>query len=148
MIRVVEFIPEHLEDILRGQLNNEKNRPTKIVGDVSANLVVPDMSFSAILNGHLIGSCGIMPYWDGVGEAWICATERIYEHNIDCARMIKSGLKDVIESYDLHRVQGMMRADWPELKKWAAFLGMKHEGTMRKFGANGEDYDRYAWIKE
>ena len=148
MIRVVPFIPEHLDDILSGELNSDKNRPMKIIGEVSSSLVVPEMSFSAIANGHLIGSCGIIPFWHGVGEAWVCATNRISDHPVDIARMIKLGFKDLRDEKELHRVQGMMRTDWPELKKWADFLEMKFEGTMKKFGSDGEDYNRYAWVKE
>jgi hypothetical protein len=44
------------------------------------------------------------------------------------------------------RIQAAMRSDWPELARWARFLGMKHEGTMKKFGANGLDYERWAWV--
>jgi hypothetical protein len=27
------------------------------------------------------------------------------------------------------------------------FLEMKHEGTMKKYGANKENYERWAWVK-
>jgi hypothetical protein len=62
------------------------------------------------------------------------------------AKLVREGLLRIAEEQGLWRVQAAMRSDWPELARWAKFLGMEHEGTMPMYGANKLDYERYARV--
>jgi len=43
-------------------------------------------------------------------------------------------------------VQAHMKTDWAELSRWAHFLGMEREGTIKQMTPDREDYDLWAWI--
>ena len=117
-MRLVPFEIAHGEALLEADLNDDRNRPAPEFGNFMPTLVHEGMAFTGIDNGHLIGAAGIFPLWQGVGEAWFLGASRVG--------------------------QAAMRSDWPELKRWARFLGMEHEGHMPMYGANKLDYERYA----
>lgn len=147
-MRLVPFEAAHGEALLDGKLNDDRNRPAAAFGDFVPTLVHEGMAFSAIDNGYLVGAAGICPLWPGVGEAWLLGADRLTKHSISAAKAARTGLLDVAKAHGFWRVQAAMRSDWPELKRWARFLGMQHEGTMRAYGADRLDYERYArvWV--
>ncbi|WP_341713785.1 hypothetical protein [Erythrobacter sp.] len=104
------------------------------------------MAFTGIDNGHLVGAAGIFPLWEGVGEAWLLGADRMKRHPLSAGRMVRRRLHEIANAHGMWRVQAAMRSDWPELARWAKFLGMKHEGTMRRYGVDGQDYERWAWV--
>ena len=145
-MRLVPFEPAHADALLEGQLNDDRNRPSPKLGSFAPTLVHEGMAFTAIDNGYLVASGGIAPLWEGVGEAWLLGAERVEKHRRYVARAVHQHMLQVVEKKGLWRVQAAMRSDWPELKRWARFLGMQHEGTMRAYGADGLDYERYARV--
>lgn len=143
-MRLVPFEVAHGEALLEAGLNDDRNRPEAAFGDFIPTMVHADMAFTAIATGHLVAAAGIIPLWEGVGEAWFLGASRLGKHQRSVLRLVRKGLVRVADEQGLWRVQAVMRSDWPELARWARFLGMKHEGTMRKYGANKLDYERYA----
>jgi len=145
-VRIIAFELAHGEALLEDELNDERNRPSAEFGNFMPTMVHEDMAFTGIDNGYLVACAGIYPIWEGVGEAWLLGANRLGKHKTRVAKEVRKGLHRVAEDNGLWRVQAVMRSDWPELARWARFLGMEHEGTMRKFGADGFDYERYAKI--
>ena len=143
---VVDYEPGHADDILQSKMNDERGRPSEEFGRFTPTLAVPDMSFTALENGHVIAAAGIYKLWSGVGEAWLLASDRIYNNRVGVARAVRLGMKNIINEQGLWRVQTAMRSDWPLLERWATFLGMKHEGSMPKFGVDQSDWERWAWV--
>ena len=145
-MRIIAFELAHGEALLEDELNDERNRPSAEFGNFMPTMVHEDMAFTGIDNGYLVACAGIYPIWEGVGEAWLLGANRLGKHKTRVAKEGRKGLHRVAEDNGLWRVQAVLRRDWPELARWARFLGMEHEGTMRKFGADGFDYERYAKI--
>ena len=143
---VVDYEPAHADDILQGRMNDERGRPSEDLGHFTPALAADGMAFTALENGHVIACAGIYKLWSGVGEAWLLASERIHNNRIGVARAVRLGMKNIIDEQEFWRVQTAMRSDWPLLERWAKFLGMKHEGSMRKFGVDGSDWERWAWV--
>jgi hypothetical protein len=143
-VRLVPFEIAHGEALLEADLNDDRNRPAPEFGNFMPTLVHEGMAFTGIDNGHLIGAAGIFPLWQGVGEAWFLGASRVGRHQFRVARLVREKLNEIAEEQGMWRVQAAMRSDWPELKRWARFLGMKHEGHMPMYGANKLDYERYA----
>ena len=89
---------------------------------------------------------GVVTLWPGCGEAWMLGSARMSEYPISIARAIK----EVFEEYSQHkgfwRVQSNVRSDWPLAIRFIKFIGMKEEGLMQKFGPEGADYLRFAWV--
>jgi hypothetical protein len=145
-VRIIPFEAAHAEEILAGNLNDERNRPAAQFGDFIPGLVVEDMAFTGVDNGYIIGAAGIYPLWQGVGEAWFIGADRATKNKTAVARAVRDGLYAIAADKKLRRVQAAMRSDWPHLARWARYLGMSHEGSMRLYGADGSDYERWAWI--
>ena len=143
-MRLVPFEVSHGEALLEADLNDDRNRPAPEFGNFMPTMLQEGMAFTAIDNGHLIAAAGIFPIWKGVGEAWFLGASRVGRYQIRIGKLVRKGLLQVAEEQGMWRVQAVMRSDWPELKRWAKFLGMEHEGTMRQYGANRLDYERYA----
>ena len=118
-MRIIPFELAHGEALLEDELNDERNRPAPEFGNF-----MPTM----------------------VHEAWLLGANRLGKHKIRVAKEVRKGLHRIAEEQGMWRIQAAMRSDWPELARWARFLKMKHEGTMRKFGANKLDYERWAWV--
>jgi hypothetical protein len=90
---------------------------------------------------------GICELWPGVGEAWFMAGNKIYSYPITIARAVKESLHEYIALANFWRIQANVKADWEEAIRFARFCGMKEEGLMPKYGPNGIDYLRMAWVR-
>ena len=145
-MRLVPFEIAHGEALLAADLNDARNRPAPEFGNFMPTLLHEGMAFTGIDNGYLVGAAGIFPLWEGGGEAWCLGASRVGRHQFRVARLVREKLREIAEEQGMWRVQAAMRSDWPELARWARVLGMKHEGTMRCYGANKLDYERWAWL--
>ena len=145
-MRIVPFEIEHVEYLLANPLNDSAYFPREF-GAEAAAFAKNGFAFSGIENGHLIGSAGLVMFWPGVAEAWLLASEKIEVNKTKSARAVLRELKRLISENNLHRVQAITRSDKPELAKWTAFLRMRHEGRMQKFGSDQQDYERWAWVR-
>jgi L-amino acid N-acyltransferase YncA len=86
--------------------------------------------------------------WAGVGEAWFIAADRLQVSHIAIVRKLKSELHRIAAEQQFHRVQAAVRSDWKSAIRLARFVGMEHEGRMRKYSYDGADYERYAWLPQ
>ena len=143
-MRLIPFAPAHAEALLADQLNDGC---PEIADDWSAwigDLVNPDMAFTGIENGHLIGSAGLIGIWPGVSEAWFVGSWRLNTSAVAGARATRRKLNDLMRVHHLHRIQAVVRNDWPAARRFARWLGMKEEGLMIMYGADKQDYMRVA----
>lgn len=145
---IVPFEAAHGAELAEGDLNIELNRPIGVQAEHYQQVADLGWSFSAMNNGWLIGSAGLVPLWPGVAEAWLLASDRINDHAISAGRIVRKRLFEIVDEEGLHRVQAMTRSDTPSLKRWAAWLGMKHEGKMLSYNQNRDDFERYAWVRK
>jgi RimJ/RimL family protein N-acetyltransferase len=143
-VRLIPFVPAHAEALLADDLN--EGCP-EIVDDWSAwigDLVNPDMAFTGIENGHLVGSAGLIKIWPGVSEAWFVGSWRLNNNVMAGARATRRKLDELMKAHELHRIQAVVRADWPTARRFARYLGMKDEGVMKQYGSDRMDYMRVA----
>ena len=145
-MRLIPFVPAHAEALLADQLN--EGCP-EIVDDWAAwigDLVNPDMAFTGIENGHLIGSAGLIRIWPGVSEAWFVGSWRLNNNVMAGARATRRKLDDLMKAHELHRIQAVVRADWDEAVRFVEFLRFQREGLLRGYGPDGSDHYVYARI--
>jgi len=145
-MRLVNYKPEHLDELLAGDMDNLARKSFGVAGDFAQSLDVPGMAFTAIEDGYLIASGGIQPLWKGVGEGWFVASTNMPKKKLNIIRMIKDNFDVIIDDNSLFRVQAGVRSDWPAAMRFAEFFGFEHEGIMRKYGPDGQDYYRMARI--
>lgn len=92
-------------------------------------------------------STGIIPVWEGVGEAWLLGSNEMPKYPITLARAIYECFYEWVDAKDLWRVHANVRTDWITAIRFAKFMGMKQEGLMEKFGPEKADYFRFAWVR-
>lgn len=105
-------------------------------------------AFTATVGETYLGSAGIAILWAGVGEAWMILAPEVEKHGIWLTRTVRRVFEDIREAFNLRRVQATVRVDSPRNQRWIDLLGFKEEGTMLKYGPDGANYIRYAWVRE
>ena len=144
-ISTVPFKKEHAQIVLETGVNLEEGQDwieqAKIMEEAGNCVSLLDDTGEPIL------CMGVISLWHGCGEAWMLGSTKMSDHPVAIARAIK----EVFLEYTLHkefwRVQSNVRSDWPLAIKFIKFLGMQEEGLMKKFGPEGADYIRFAWVR-
>lgn len=115
------------------------------VKDYTTQIATPEMSYSLEVDDQIIGCAGVLPVWNGVGEAWTMLSERVRkEFSLTMHREVRRIMIDVCERKKLHRLYCHVLTSYDAGHRWAKALGFKNEGTMKYFGPNKETMDRYA----
>lgn len=144
-MRLIDFEPAHAEALIEDGLN--RNAPTPSDYKTWAgDLVVKGLAFTGVENGHLVGSAGIAPLWPGVAEGWFLGGWRLHENVLSSIRVIRRELKLMVDENKIHRLQCVVRTDWPEAQRFIEFLGWEKEGLMKKYTTEKIDYYRYARV--
>ena len=78
-VRIVEYKPEHLHDLMNGPLNDGAIKNIGYMREWAGELQQPGWSYTLIENGHIICCAGIVDMWPGVGEAWFIVSGKIHK---------------------------------------------------------------------
>jgi len=89
---------------------------------------------------------GVVRLWKGVGEAWVIIANGL-KTPILAHKTVKKMLDTIEEAEEFHRIQAVVIESHPKAHKWIKSLGFKEEGKMISYGANGENFIRYARVK-
>lgn len=101
-------------------------------------------AYTAVYQGFPIACAGIALGMPHVGEAWSFFDKEFVEAPGKVKYHIYSVIRQHVHSNKaVHRVQANCQADFEIAKKWLEKLGLKEEGVMRGYGANGEDFILY-----
>ena len=145
-MQLVPFVREHLVDLVE---DDDGNPGRQLLGDWKAMVdrtITPELSWSGIHNGHLVGCGGIIPLWDGVAECWLVGGWRLGSHKISAVRALTATLAHQVKKQQLRRLQAVVQADWDEAVRFVEFLRFKREGLLRGYGPDGSDHYVYARI--
>ena len=145
-MRIVPFEAAHGRALLEGNLNDERNRPSPWVAEYIDRLVVEDLSFTAIDNGYLILSAGVYQLWPGIAEVWFLASDRLGKPSVSLFKHIKKDFLRIAEEHGFWRLQAVTLSGWEDAERLVRFMGMEHEGTMKQYSSNREDFERWALI--
>tara|TARA_R110002110_G_scaffold249387_1_gene465572 strand:- start:320 stop:763 length:444 start_codon:yes stop_codon:yes gene_type:complete len=147
-MKIIDFKSHHLDEIIHGELNNGSPPVLGHMKNRGSELHQPGWSYTLIHQGHIQCTAGIMPMWDGVGEAWMIASSRIHNNERQFIRYAKSGvMQRLINDHELWRVQANCKVGWSEALRFARMMGFAEEGVMRAYGPEQDDYHRVAWVR-
>jgi len=131
-MKIIDFKPHHLDEIIHGELNNGSPPVLGHMKNRGSELHQPGWSYTLIHQGHIQCTAGIMPMWEGVGEAWMIASSRIHNNERQFIRYAKSGvMQRLINDHELWRVQAVCKVGWSEALRFARMMGFAEEGVMR-----------------
>ena len=131
MISVRKIQEGDLEYALEHAIEND----TKIAG---FNYSLID-GYTALVNDKIIMVGGILPIWEGVGEAWAFITHDAKDNLIESYRCIRDMFDTMIKEKHLRRVQASALADFSQGQNMLEHLGFEYEGCLRQHSTEGID---------
>lgn len=104
-------------------------------------------AFALMLEEKCIGVIGGIFIYPHVMEACALFSKSVTLHPIAFHRTVAVLLDKAFENFKVHRIQIVVREDYSEGNKWAYILGFNKEGTMKKYGPTGLNYNLYAAVR-
>ena len=135
-----QFEVRHAEEAMRGE------EPVRGFYTYVTQMRVPGMSWTAEVEIAIVASAGLIPLWAGVAEAWMIGGDDIGRHQVKVARQIRTMFDDVMHAREIYRAQANIHHKFDRAIRLAEWLGFENEGLMPRFGAEGDDYFRYAKV--
>jgi hypothetical protein len=139
-MELVDLNIEHLETLLSGApelLHHQLQRAYFSPGSVACCLLV---------EGEPVFAGGIVNLQWGRGEVWILPTPFFKSHVKTCFRKMRERLPKMVEDGRFVRIQATCVKGTSAA--WLRVFEFVFEGTLKKFGPNGETCDMYARIFE
>lgn len=145
-VKIIPYEVWHGESIINGHsLSGIKINAS----DYTANIKFPDMAWTGINDQVVLGCCGIVPLWNGVGEAWTMLSLNARDSfGLTLHRAVKNQLYEIAKKKSLHRVHCHVLENFEAGHRWAKCLGFTYEGIMKWYGPNKETFARYGIIFE
>jgi|TARA_Y100000296_G_scaffold75841_1_gene95931 RimJ/RimL family protein N-acetyltransferase len=140
-MKIVPFETWHFDHIkLSGPEQKMINNYGKTWPNLLDALKYNGATFSWFDRPDVVGICGVMPYWNGVGEAYMFLSEKFKKNKIRCIKDIKYYLNMIANEFKFHRVDCHVIKEFENAVKFAKYLGFEEEAVLKKFGPNKEDY--------
>ena len=129
---VIGYKPEHLDKI-RVKAVHQGEVPKTVMTDAVT-----------VMDGEqpvaIIGSFVFVP---GVVHLWGLISEDVRAKPLAFHRVTRELLAYYEKTQKPRRIQMDVKASYIEGQKWAQALGFEYEGTMKRYGVNGEDFHLY-----
>jgi RimJ/RimL family protein N-acetyltransferase len=148
-MKLVPFEVGHLDSILPNELENLETVlgiPEKEFMRLTAER---SLCMTALTNDDKVFMiAGVHPLWKGVFEVWIHITPDFYKNKISAVKAIRQLLAQMKQTVGYNRIQADVRADLTKNIDFVKLFGFTFEGSMIKYGFNGETYLRFALYGE
>ncbi len=146
MIRLIDFEADHAEELFTLDSSPATADSKYTLRNWIERMEKKDRAFTLIDNGHLVAAGGIIPIWDGMGEAWLIPSDVMPGYRLQVIKIVRKRIDEIIDSDNLRRLQATVRADYDVATRFVEFLGFKREGLMRNYGPGGADHYMYSRI--
>jgi hypothetical protein len=90
---------------------------------------------------------GVARLWPGLGEVWMVPTRAARKKPLALTHAAIETIEYSLQSLRLNRVQCFCKTEDERAKRWAVALGFSREATLRKYGAEGSDYDIFSIVR-
>lgn len=135
------FEPEHLR-LLALQSEQEYFKPYIEDPSYGKYLQIGGKCYSFLDGDRVLACAGVIPLWDGRGEAWSLLGGDLRKYFLQ----IHYTVKRFLASCDMKRIEANVSCDSERARKWVESLGFSFEGRMAAFWPDGRDAARYARV--
>lgn len=98
-------------------------------------------------SGKPLAVGGYTPLRSGVWQSFMLVPEASWEsHGREITRQVLKVIKEMKKQG--HRLQTLVLQDRAKARAWYARIGLQNEGTLRHYGANGENVEMYSIVQE
>lgn len=136
------FKREHL-DALTLQPMQQYMRPF-LMRDDYLSFYESQESYTAIIDGRVVGCGGFMEMWPGRVQIWSLLARDIGPRGM---LQVHNAVKRGIAMRTEHRIEAMCDPAFENAQRWLHALGFEREGLMRKYTEDGHDTYLYARIR-
>lgn len=146
MIRFVPYEPWHLHAIELQPIQELWRDKLLMQPGYAESLVVPGLSWSAVLGKSIVAMAGLSPQWEGRVIAWGLFGETVPK--FAWSRIVRRMKLEMyqITKHGPHRVEMTVPGGFYEGTRLARMLGFEVEGKLKFFGPDGRDHFQYAKV--
>lgn len=141
-MHIIPYTPDLMKRLLLQPKQAAARRYLKSAEYLEA-LNVPGMAFAAEEDGVVFAAAGVLPLWQGRGEAWALLSGDLGGRFVGIHRAVMRFL----EACPLRRIETAVDVDFHEAVRWAHLLDFKLEGVMAGYTPDGRDCYRYARVR-
>ena len=137
---VIPFEPDHLNQL---ELQQAQAYLGSWVTSEQGAALAEHPSYTAIQDGTLLASAGVVTMWQGRAMAWAFLTDMGAQHFIGVHRAVKR----FIDGCYYQRIEMTVDCDFEAAHHWAKMLGFTMEAErMRAYAPDGHDCSLYARV--
>jgi hypothetical protein len=138
-VEVVDYQPSHVDEIMTKHPRKRELRFARMAewGNWKEIWRVPGAAFTLMIDGEPIGSAGIVPVCDGMGEAWAILSNVFDRYRKLVYLATKRGLEKIINDFGLKDVYALIEPNFDEAQHFAYHLGFTRK-EAGQFGPHGE----------
>ena len=141
-MHLVPFIPAHLEGFEPQEAQAWLAPHLQSQWYIDSLTALGD-AFTLIADGKVVGCGGLAKLTERRAQVWALVHKDAGKHLFGATRLVK----DFLDAQNFIRMETPVKTSFQAAHRWALMLGFEREGTLKKWGDDGEDYDSYARIK-
>lgn len=143
MIELVDFKPEHVENIKKDDLDTNIFSFIGSLDQRAIGYAAGGPAITLIDGDEVLATGGILKFWQGVGEAWLMVSPKGRTNMMSLYKYMESFMTLCGTKWGFHRVQASIYEKHNIAHKCAFRLGFIPEGSMVCYGPNKEMFIRY-----
>ena len=145
-VQIIPFKAEHVS-----QFDDAEGELIYVGADFDKQMFVNEDNgpgYTGVYDDKIIGCGGVTVFWAGFGEAWGIYPRSTFFHFVrEVYYYTKKGLNEIMDHYELRRVQASARCDYPCAQNWLRHLGFNIEARMKNYCPSGSDAYLYSIIR-
>jgi len=124
-VEVVDYEPSHVDEIMTKSPRSRELRFCRMAewGYWKEVWRVPGSAFTLMVDGDPIGSAGIVPMGNGLGEAWAILSNVSERFKKLVFISVRNGMERIIKSSGVKEIQAFVEPDFEEAKHFLYHLG-------------------------
>ena len=137
--RAVDWHPFHLEMIELNEFDAENKDLFMDYAKYITSFSTKGMAFT-VMEEKIFACFGIFKLWQGVYEAWLIPSADISQRKFRLHKASKLFFDHAMQKLDMRRLQVTVCSRHRLAVKWAEVCYFSHEGVLRNYGPQGDDY--------
>ena len=146
MTEIIKYIPQHAYLLFERQIQETDFylSSSSHWEDCARQWETAGPAFTLLIDGKVEACGGIIMIDETFGECWVFIP--FVNRGTVVYRNILRKFEELIEDHKFRRLQSLVVEGFENAEKLIDRLGFVYEGTMKKFGANGENMKLYAKV--
>jgi RimJ/RimL family protein N-acetyltransferase len=100
-------------------------------------------AFAAVCDDRVLGCGGMTELWENRAQIWALVSKDAGPHMLGIHRAVEGFLKQTTH----RRIEAYVLVGFKPGERWLKRLGFEHEGTMRAYSPEGDDYELFARVR-